>query len=111
MKITLITPSEYKTLVNIQDSHPYLTYQNRGYDGVDRRKFTEKDKIADTVVSNILRKSIVGFKRFQNFKVGRDGDIQIRFQYNYGYNGGTPFTGVGYIKIIELLNGFISTEK
>lgn len=107
MKIELITKEEYSTLMGIQEARPILTYQAKGYDEIDRTKLTDSDKEAVSIVRDILKKNIYGFSRFQNFKIGKDGDIQIRFQYNYNYDtDDIPFTGVGYIRVNELLNGF-----
>ncbi len=110
MKINLITPTQHAELLNIFNNAPILTLQNKGYEGIDRSKFTDKENQQDKKVDEILKSAIVGFRRFQNFKLDKDNNIVLRFQYNYDYetslNAG--FTGVGYILLDELLNGFNS---
>lgn len=107
MKITLISQEEYNNLLNIQQINPLLTYQNTGYDEIDKSKLSDKDIEAIKEVESILKSHVSGFSRFQNFKTNKAGEIGLRFQYNYNYDGqGVPFIGVGYINIKELLNGF-----
>ena len=54
----------------------------------------------------------IKFVRFQNFRNTRENKAEIRFQYNYNYDKkeDIAFTGVGYILLEELLNGFKKTE-
>lgn len=108
MKIQLITPEQHEILNTIYLSFPALTLQNKGFEGINRRDLTQEEKEADKKVNEILKSSIIGFSRFQNFKLSKSDDIQLRFQYNYNYNpnDGIPFIGVGYILLDELLNGF-----
>lgn len=110
MKINLITPVEHATLKSIYQDFSKLTFQNTGYEGIDRGTFTELEKSKDNEVNAILKKAIVGFSRFQNFKTNnKNGDLTLRFQYDYTAHDrslGVPFTGVGYISLDELLNGF-----
>lgn len=108
MKITLIKKRVYNKILKYQKDFPVLTFQNKGYNNIDRSKFTEKEKEIDKQINEILKISIVGFRRFQNFKLDKDNNIIIRFQYNYDYEKSISagFTGVGYILLDELLNGF-----
>jgi hypothetical protein len=111
MRIKLITPEEHAELIRIQAEHPNLTYQAKGYDTPDRSKWSEEYFVAHKNVSDILSKSVVGFHSFTNFTVRKCGGMGIRFQYNYGAEYNTmPFTGVGYLLIDELLNGFTNDE-
>lgn len=104
MRITLINKEAFNELNAIQQNHPTLTYKAKGY---DEPNITEQSDIdAHKIVSNILRNHIDGFSRFQNFCIGKSGEVKLRLQYNYNYDGGLPFTGVGYIELNELLNGF-----
>lgn len=112
MKINLITQDEYNTLTGIQEKQPTLTYQQKGYDEIDPKKLSDRDKESILTIEDILHRSIHGFRRFQNFTITNSGETKIRFQYDYNYNGeGVPFTGVGYIKVSELLNGFENNDK
>lgn len=111
MRIELITQQQYNTLISITESNPALIYQNKGYDNIAKSSLTDSDKDAILKVSKILKESIKGFCSFQNFRLSKKGDLEVRFQYNYNYDGGIPFEGVGYIKVIELLNGFDQKNK
>ncbi len=110
MKIELITPENHAKLLEIYNNTPALTLQNKGYEGIDRSAFTDEEKAKDNEVNEILKKAIVGFSRFQNFKTNnKDNALTLRFQYDYTAHDrslGIPFTGVGYILLDELLNGF-----
>lgn len=110
MRINLITPAEHAQLKAIQAEYSNLTLQNTGYEGIDRRTFTNVEKEKDAEVNAILKKAIVGFSRFQNFKTNnKENALTLRFQYDWTAHDrslGIPFTGVGYILLDELLNGF-----
>lgn len=107
MKINLITQEQHDKLLSIYNNYPVLTLQNKGYEGINRNLLTDEEKQQDKEVNEILKFAIIGFRYFQNFKVRSNGDIVLRFQYNYGAEDNThPFTGVGYILLYELLNGF-----
>lgn len=106
MTIELLTQNEYDTLLSIQQNYPKLTFQNNGFEYIDRREFSDAEKTADTKVTEILRNHIKDFVRFDNFTLNKKGEIRARFQYHYDIN----FTGVGYITLRELLNGF-DTQK
>jgi hypothetical protein len=113
MIIELIKKAEYNKLLRIQKKHPILTYQQNGYDEFDKSKMTEKDEEVYQIITDILRKSIKGFSRFQNFCISPEtGDLKIRFQYNWTADepDSLPFIGVGYLYVDELLNGFRKKE-
>ena len=107
MKIELITPEQNALLKSIYDNHPVLTLQNKGYEYI-KAEFTEEEKTKVKEIETILKKSICGFSSFTNFRLDKNNELEIRFQYNYNYdpNMGIPFIGVGYILLDELLNGF-----
>jgi len=109
MQITLITPDQHTQLLDICNNFPGLSLQNKGYEGLNKDKFTDEEKTKFAEVTAILKKTIVGFSSFQNFKRNKDQEIQLRFQYDWTAHDrslGVPFTGVGYILLDELLNGF-----
>jgi hypothetical protein len=108
MKIELITPEEHAQLLSIYENYPALTFQNEGYQYIKEANLSDEDKAKREEVTAILKKSICEFREFNNFKLSKKTqEIQIRFQYNWNYDGqGLPFTGVGYILLDELLNGF-----
>jgi hypothetical protein len=108
MKIELISQQQYDMLKDLQESHPILTFQNEGYEYIDKSKFDEQDEMAFYAIQNLLRRHIVGFYEFNNFYRGKKtGKLMVRFQYDYGADDNTrSFKGVGYLELDELLNGF-----
>jgi DNA repair ATPase RecN len=107
MKINLISQDEHKFLLDTFDKHPNLIYQNKGYDCLNWGKLTKEDRQVHKQVTELLKKTVVGFIKFNHFKLNNKGEKQIRLQYNYGAaDNSMPFTGVGYVLIDELLNGF-----
>ena len=121
MIITLIEQYEYDFLLDIQKRFPALTFQNEGYQYIDKSKLSEDDLKALKHVESVLRKSIKGFSKFYNFCNSKDGQLSIRFDYEYSwcmdketghmYQQGIRFKGVGYLKLIQLLNGFEKKEN
>ena len=118
MTIFLIKKEEYKTLKRIQEKYPILTFeQKEPFTYIDKSKFTEDDKIVFGMITDILKKAIVGFREFNNFLFSKEKkELKIRFQYDWSLNtdangniirdNGQPFTGVGYLFLDELLYGF-----
>ena len=110
MKIQLITPKVYNTLVAIQTKYPRLTFRNEGYKYVDKSKFTKSDRKAFARVETILKSHITGFSEFNNFRLNlASKKMEIRFQYNWTADEEEPsiyYIGVGYLELLELLNGF-----
>lgn len=117
MIINLITEEEYNTLLDIQKNHPLLTFQNKGYEYINKSKLTNDDKNAIGTINAILSKAIVGFSKFYNYCYTISNEIIIRFDYDLSltWNNdidkiikreGIPFIGVGYLYLDELLKGF-----
>lgn len=104
MRIELIEKEQYEIIKRIQKEFPFLTFENVGYEYPRKPQNDEETKALETV-SDILKDHIDGFSEFNNFRV-RGDMIQLRFQYNWGYDGSMYFIGVGYIMLDELLNGF-----
>ncbi len=102
MKIQPITEETYEQLRDIQEQHPELTLQNEGYEYLDKREFSPETMDAYQTVSDILREHIDGFRKFHNFKLSRNGEVRLRFDYKWD----SSFTGAGYLLLDELLNGF-----
>lgn len=112
MTIDLITQEQYNILLNIQKNHKILTFQNKGYEYIDKSKLTESDKEAIKEIESILNSHIKGFYNFNNFLFSKDNELRIRFQYNWNYDNNIgSFKGVGYILLDELLNGFRDNGK
>jgi len=118
MIITLIEQHEYDFLLDIQKRFPLLTFQNVGYEYIDKSKLSEEDKQAFKQVEDLLLKSIKGFSKFFNFCHNKNGELILRFDYDYKWSMidgipksvGISFIGVGYLTVRELLNGFNNKE-
>ncbi len=110
MHITLINEQEHAFLLDAFALYSNLVLQNKGYETLNRDKLTPNDKVKIKEIEALLKKSIKGFQEFTNFRLTKDGEPEIRFQYDWhdgnslGYD--PHFIGVGYIKIDELLHGF-----
>ena len=115
MRITLIEHYEYDMLMKVQAEHPNLTYQNKGYDYPDKSKWTPEDLEAFKKCEDFLKQCIKGFREFNHFILRNSGKMGIRFQYNWTADeedpNKLPFTGVGYLEVQELLNGFNENQK
>lgn len=87
-----------------------MSLQNKGYEYIKKHNLTDDDKAKIIEIEAILKKHIVGFSSFTNFRLDKNGEAQVRIQYDYGAEDTGPrphyFIGVGYILLDELLNGF-----
>jgi len=112
MTIKLISKEDHAFLIKMYDNHLNLYLQNKGYQYIDKSKLTSEDLIAIDNIEKLLKNHITGFIKFNNFRLSKDDKLQIRFQYNWDADNekGGYFTGVGYILIDELLNGFEKDE-
>ena len=111
MIIELISKRDYNKLLHRQKKYPKLTFQNKGYEYIDKSKFSGEDIKAFDEVTTILSKSIKGFSEFNNFQV-INGIIRIRFQYDWSYGKNSiSFIGVGYLELEELYKGFKENHK
>lgn len=110
MTITLISKEVYDRIVELQKNHPSLTFENKGY----QYQYPEpEDQEAFNEVETILRECIMGFSKFFNFRIRKD-KIQLRFKYNWTADdpdSRISFTGVGYLMLEELLNGFYNKSE
>jgi hypothetical protein len=109
MTITLITPEEYNNLLTIHQRYPALTFQNIGYQYIDKSKLTEEESTKFKEVNDFLATKIKGFSEFNNFKLTKTGEVVLRFQYNWTADEEKPsisYIGVGYLLLDELLSGF-----
>jgi hypothetical protein len=110
MTITLITQDVYNQVLDIYNKYPKLTYQNKDYDTLNLKTLTEEETIKFKEVEEVLRQSIKGFVKFNHFKIRpKSQTLVVRFQYNWTADEdkpSIPFTGVGYLELDELLNGF-----
>lgn len=107
MKINLITKKQHETIFNIFNTYSIFTLQNKGYEYINKSKFSQDEWSKINEIENILKDAICGFSSFSNFRLDKNNDLQIRLQYNYGAEvNESRFIGVGYILLDELLNGF-----
>lgn len=88
--------NNYNKLISIQKEYPELTFQNAGYEYLSK-EILEKYKEQIEEISEILKATIPGFVKFNNFKIYKTGDIMIRVQYYYD----KIFVGVGYFNVEE----------
>lgn len=113
MTIELLTQEEYDKLLEIQKNYPKLTFQNKGFEYINKPELSEDDKVVYAKVGDMLSRHIKGFVQFNNFRIGTDRISQkehlcVRFQYQWDADAEIrtyPFTGVGYLTFEELLNG------
>ena len=86
----------FNRLTELKDNFPELTFNNNGYEYLSPKvKEDHKEQIIE--IESILRKTIKGFDRFDNFKPKRelDGRTYVRVQYAYD----SSFIGVGYFNL------------
>ena len=102
MTIYTINQDQYDKLTDIQKTYPELTYQNHGYDTLIREALQIDALNALKEAEAIIKKHIKGCVSFNHFKLNKQKEIELRVQYHYS----DSFTGVGYLKLSELLNGF-----
>ena len=86
-----------KSITELYAEHPALTFQNNGYQYIDKSTLSEKDINAIKEIEEIIRGE--GFKgvTFYNFIVRNDGTVDVRFDANYD----PSFIGVHYIPLVE----------
>ena len=88
-----------KRLLEIQKQYPQLTFQNKGYQYLSPEiKYAHKEVIEE--INTILSAFDPAFHRFDNFKIAKDGTVQVRYQCDYNHGQiGLPFIGVHYTGI------------
>lgn len=89
----------YEKLCKLKEKHPELTYNNNGYAELPK-SVRQRNAAAIKEIEAILKESIAGFSRFQNFKPRKDGSWAVRCQYDWSANTtDRTFIGVGYFPI------------
>jgi hypothetical protein len=86
----------YKELDKLREEYPELTFHNDGYENIPD-EVRERNKEGQSAIEKLLKDSVVGFVKFQNFKPRKDGSIAIRCQTKWS----EFFTGVTYIPMTE----------
>lgn len=95
-KHELIDPDNkiYERFVELQKEYPELTYANKGYETLPKK--AQDDRVKELAeITELLKKSFVGFNRLEHFVERSDGTIQIRMQHAWSES----YTGVGYFSI------------
>jgi hypothetical protein len=107
MTIETINQEQLDRLLEIQKDHGLLTFQNDGYTYPNKNSWSDEDNAAFKEVQKMIGEHIKGFHSLNHFRMSRKGELQLRFQYDYGAdNNSHSFTGVGYITLRELRHGF-----
>jgi hypothetical protein len=91
--------SSYDRLVEIKNTYPELTFDNHGYEYLSQ-EVKELHKAQIEEISTILKDTVVGFVRFDNFKPRKNGLFAVRMQAKWSEN----FTGVRYNEIEDFKN-------
>ena len=90
-----------RTLAEIASEHPRLTFQNDGYQYIDKQTLHEADHKALDEIREILTAKVEGFVKFFNFKRREDGSLVARFDYVWDPDG-IGFIGVGYVPVEKI---------
>lgn len=91
--------SNYERLVELKNSNPELVFNNDGYEYLSKGvKESHKSQIEE--IEAILKETVEGFVRFDNFKPRKNGTIAVRMQTRWS----DSFTGVEYINIEKFKN-------
>jgi hypothetical protein len=111
MQITRIDQQTHDELKRLFEDNPELRLQNRGYEyigcAVREAKAPQLARIAE-----ILKQHITGFHEFHNFRTGKEGEIVLRFDYDWGAEDKTlRFCGVGYLPLDHLRDGFLNGDR
>ena len=94
-----MTDKYYNRLKQIQQDNPQLTFQNEGYQYLNR-EIVENHKSQIAEITEILKTTMKGFEKFNNFRIRKNGDIGVRLEYQWS----SSFTGVGYFELEEFKN-------
>ena len=90
----ITTNKYYNQLIELKNDNPALTFNNIGYQYLSKEaREQHKEQIKE--ISNILKETIKGFVKFNNFKPRKEGGFCVRVQYKWD----ASFTGVGYFNI------------
>ena len=91
--------SSYDRLVELKNTYPELTFNNDGYEYL-KPEVKEAHKAQIEEISDILKETVFGFVRFDNFKPRKSGSFAVRMQTHWDER----FTGVQYNDIEDFKN-------
>lgn len=84
----------YEQLNKLREEYPALTFNNEGYENIPQ-EVREVNKEGNEKIETILKNTVAGFVKFQNFKPRSDGSYAVRCQTKWS----DFFTGVTYIPL------------
>jgi hypothetical protein len=98
-----MTRNHFEELDALRRAFPDLTFNNDGYENIpdDVRKANADGQAQ---IETILKETVEGFVRFQNFKPRPDGTFAVRCQREWSPH----FIGVSYIPLSNFLPGHTS---
>ncbi len=91
--------THYDRLVELKNNYPELTFNNVGYEYLSP-SVKEAHKAQIEEISAILKETVFGFVRFDNFKPRKNGSFAVRMQTKWSES----FTGVQYNDIEDFKN-------
>lgn len=95
----------FEELEALRLAYPDLTYDNHGYDNIDKDVF-EANSEGVKSIEVLLKAAVKGFVRFQNFKPRKDGTFAVRCQTKWNER----FVGVSYFPMENFTPGHPSWE-
>lgn len=100
--IRYITEEEYKKLINLSKESKLISDNKGNYYHADPQYGNNPlYKDSDVIwINNLLRTIISNFVSFSNFIEKEPNVLRLQYKWSEG------FTGVGYVTIEELKNGF-----
>ena len=84
----------YEELSQVMKDYPDLVFNNDGYQQLSDEVIEANQKGFDRV-TELLKQSVAGFVRFQNFKPRKDGTFAVRCQTKWD----SSFIGVSYFPL------------
>jgi hypothetical protein len=91
--------THYDRLIELKNDYPELTFNNDGYEYLSP-SVKEAHKAQIEEISAILKETVFGFVRFDNFKPRKNGSFAVRMQTQWDER----FTGVQYNDIEDFKN-------
>lgn len=88
--------SVYTELTRLMNDNPDLLFNNNNYQELPR-DVAEANASAIAEIETLLKKVVIGFVRFQNFKPRKDRPVAVRFQATYASL--TYYVGVYYVPL------------
>lgn len=84
----------FEELNRLREQYPELTFNNHGYENIPK-DVRARNQEGHDAIEDLLKKSVYGFVRFQNFIPRKDGSFAIRCQTRWP----DFFVGVSYFPL------------